>query len=193
MKTRSFLPSVLPAWLTIILLSFTFSASAQDKTLDHATAAEDLKTAKATVDAYEQQDWEKLKSFLDPGATIYGLADFDSLNVDETIAYWTKGSQAASPDLTEESWLTVSFTEGPRQGNWVYHWGVNTLTYMNGEKISFPYHLALKIEADKVAQAHFYYNNNKIIRAMGYAISPPLEEEDSIEEGIETVNPGADK
>ena len=195
MKTRSYFQSVLPVWLVIFLISISFSVNAQNETLTHATAEEDLETAKATVDAYEEQEWEKLRSFLDPDATIYGLASFDSLDVDNTIAYWTKGSDKAKPDLDEGTWLAVSFNQGPRKGNWVYHWGMNTLSFTNGETIRFPYHLALKIEDNKVTKAYFYYDNNKIIREMGYAISPPLEEEDSLEEGIEfnVEDPAADK
>lgn len=195
MKTRSYFQSMLPLWLVLFLLFSAFPMYAQQETLKHATAEEDLKTAKETVDAYEEQDWEKLRGYLSPNAIIFGLASFDSLNVEETLSYWNKGSELAAPELDNQTWLAVSYNEGPRKGNWVYTWGRNTLKYTTGETISFPYHLALKIEYNKVAEAHFYYDNNKIIREMGYAISPPLEELDSLQEGIERSpkNPAADK
>lgn len=159
--------------------------NAQNESLDYSTSVNDLETAKATVQAYEDQNWEKLRTFLKEDATIFGLASFDSLNVDETIAYWTKGSEQAAPRLTDQTWLAVSVSNGPKEGNWVYHWGQNTLSYSSGEKISFPYHLALKIAENKVEEAHFYYDNMKIIREMGYAISPPLEDGDGVEEVID--------
>ena len=194
MKTRSYFQSMLPLWLVAFLIFLAFPLFAQQKTLSHSTAEEDLTTAKATVDAYEEQDWDKLRNYLDPDAIIFGLASFDSLNVEETLSYWSKGSKAAKPELDNQTWLAVSITEGPRKGNWVYTWGRNTLNYATGETISFPYHLALRIEDNKVAEAHFYYDNNKIIREMGYAISPPIEELDSLQEGIELQpeNPDAD-
>lgn len=34
------------------------------------------------------------------------------------------------------------------------------------------------MEDNKVAETHFYYDNSKIIRGMGYAISPPIEDEE---------------
>lgn len=148
-----------------------------DAVLTYTTADADLQTAKATVAAYERGDWEKLRSNLSEDAVIYGLGNFDSLNVDETISYWTKGREKAFPTLDEAgTWLAVSIPEGPGKGNWVYHWGVNTLTYDNGETITFPYHVAIKIEDNKVAETHFYYDNMKIIRHLGYALSPPLQD-----------------
>ncbi len=173
------------AWIYVLagvfLLSFSFTGFTQttDKmTLQYPTAANDLNTAKATVKAYETGNWEDLRNFLDEDARIYGLGNFDSLNVDQTINYWKKGRETANPTLAEEStWLGVSIEEGPQQGNWIFHWGMNTLTYENGEEIDFPYHVAMRIENDKVVESHFYYDNMKIIRGLGYAISPPLEDE----------------
>jgi ketosteroid isomerase-like protein len=68
--------------------------------------------------------------------------------------------------------------EGPRQGEWILHWGRNTLHYPNGDTISFPYHVAMRFREEKVNQIYFYYDNHKIIRALGYDIQPPLKEEE---------------
>lgn len=175
-------------WVGVLMLMATITGQAQNGTLDYATADADLKTAKATVTAYEEQNWDKLRTYLSDDATIFGLASFDSLNVDETLAYWAKGSETAIPTLNEQTWLGVSIPDGPRKGNWVYTWGVNTLKYPGGTSITFPYHLALKMSNNKVEEAYFYYDNMKIIREMGYAISPPLEDEDS--ESLEGLNIG---
>lgn len=185
MKTISYFQNMLSAGLAIFIMAFACNVNAQNETLDYSTSVEDLKTAKETVQAYEDQDWNELRTYLMDDARIYGLASFDSLNVDETISYWTRGSEKASPELTEKAWLAVAIPDGPREGNWVYHWGVNTLSYVNGEQITFPYHIALKIKDNKVEEAHFYYDNMKIIREMGYAISPPLEDGESVEEVLD--------
>ena len=163
----------------IFFLCFSLSVIGQveNQNLQYPNSEVDFETAKATVKAYESGNWDDLRSFLKEDAKIFGLGNYDSLNVDQTINYWTKGRETAIPSLSEEGqWLAVSNSEGPQEGNWIYHWGVNTLTYNNGEKVTFPYHVALKIEDKKVAESHFYYDNMKIIRAMGYAISPPVQE-----------------
>lgn len=190
MKTKTYIKQLHYVVMGVFFMIFSFQADAQienQPTLEYPTAEKDLNTAKATVKAYENGNWEELRSFLKDDARIYGLGNFDSLSADETIQYWTKGRETAEPALMEGgTWLGVSIEEGPRTGNWVYHWGTNTLTYRNGETISFPYHVALKIEDDKVAESHFYYDNMKIIREMGYAISPPLE--DTQEEELDFID-----
>lgn len=192
MKTNANIKSYLYA-LGVLLLCFGFTATAQNEataTLEYPTAETDLLTAKATVKAYEEGNWEELRSHLKKDAKIYGLGNFESLNVDQTVDYWTKGRTTATPTLAEEgTWIGVSFPDGPQKGNWVYHWGVNTLNYKNGETISFPFHVTMRMEDNKVAESHFYYDNSKIIRAMGYAISPPLQEtEEEIELELELEN-----
>lgn len=193
MKTNSYYQNMLSAGLAIFMMAFITSVNAQNETLDYSTSVEDLETAKATVQAYEEQDWKELQKFLKEDALIFGLASFDSLDVEQTISYWTKGSENASPELKEKTWLAAAIPDGPRKGNWVYHWGVNTLSYTNGEKITFPYHIALKIEDHKVEEAHFYYDNMKIIREMGYAISPPLEDGEAMEEVLDLNFESSDK
>ncbi|HET8752790.1 MAG TPA: nuclear transport factor 2 family protein [Salinimicrobium sp.] len=167
-------------FLSLLFSFFALSVFGQverENKLKYPGSETDLATAKATVKAYENGDWAKLRSNLKDDAIIHGLGTFDSLTVDETIAYWAKGRKTATPSLAEnERWLAVSFAEGSQKGNWVFHWGSNTLTYQNGEKISFPYHVTMKMEDNKVVEAHFYYDNSKIIRGMGYAISPPVPE-----------------
>lgn len=180
MKTNSYINTLLLACIGVFFLVCSFTAVGQtenDATLQYPTAEDDLNTAKATVKAYENGNWEDLRSFLHKDAQIYGLGNFDSLTVDETLDYWTEGRETAVPELAEEgTWLGVSIPDGPRAGNWIYHWGTNTLSYEDGKKITFPYHVALKMENNKVTESHFYYDNMKIIREMGYAISPPLDE-----------------
>ena len=143
-------------------------------------------TAKETVEAYETGNWETLRKNSKTDVMFYNLGSYDSLNLDQTIRYWSKGREIATPVLADDGvWLGVSVAEGPRKGNWILHWGTNTLSYPNGETISFPYHVALKFDEDKVSQAHFYYDNNRIIRALGYEIQPPFSEEqdDSLRNG----------
>lgn len=185
MKTSYYFQRIRAAGIALFMTCFLTTGTAQNERLDYATSVEDLETAKATVKAYEAQDWKELRTYLSDDAKIYGLASFDSLNVEETITYWTRGSEQAAPELKDKSWLAVAVPDGSRKGNWVYHWGVNTLSYISGEKISFPYHIALKINDSKVSEAHFYYDNMKIIREMGYAISPPLEDGEPIEEVLD--------
>ena len=139
-----------------------------------------VKTAKEIVKAYETGNWETLRQDATENAIFHNLGSYDSLTIDQTIKYWKKGRESATPVLSEDGvWLGVSIAEGARKGNWVLHWGTNTLSYPNGETISFPYHVALNFEGNKVSAAHFYYDNNKIIRALGYEIQPPFEEEES--------------
>ena len=183
MKTTSRTPA---QYIGLLALMFCFQifAYAQNGEKHRPGAETELTTAKATVAAYANEEWEDLRSYLTPDAKIYGLGSFDSLTADETIAYWTQGSQTASPTLKDERWLIQTIEEGPKKGKWVYHWGTNTLNYKTGEKISFPYHIALKVERNKVSEAHFYYDNMKIIRHLGYALSPPLledQEEDDLD------------
>lgn len=145
-----------------------------------------LTTAKATMEAYETGDWETLRSYLQENARIYGLGNFDSLTVDETINYWSAGREDAAPILADNgTWLNAKQPEGPQKGDWVYHWGTNTISYENGESVTFPYHIALKMQNNKIVEAHFYYDNMKIIRAMGYALSPPLDsDQEEVDEEV---------
>lgn len=137
-----------------------------------------IQSAKEIVKAYETGNWDALRELSEPDAMFYNLGSYDSLGLDQTINYWRKGREIATPVLAENGvWLGVSVPEGPRDGNWVLHWGTNTLSYPNGETISFPYHVALRFKDDKVSQTHFYYDNNRIIRALGYEIQPPFDEE----------------
>lgn len=174
------------SWKMFILLSgfFFFLKGSEvfaqietEASLEFPTKEEALEVAQKTVRAYEQGNWEDLRNHVKQDATFYNLGSFDSLSLDQTIQYWKKGREIATPVLAEDGvWLAVSVPEGPRQGNWILHWGENRLSYPNGENISFPYHVALKFEDQKVSEAHFYYDNNRIIRALGYEIQPPLEE-----------------
>ena len=137
-----------------------------------------LEVARETVRAYETGNWEALKSNSTADAQFFNLGSYDSLSVDQTVNYWKKGREIATPVLSQDGvWLGVTVPQGPREGNWILHWGTNTLGYPNGETITFPYHVALKFRGDKVSQVHFYYDNNRIIRALGYEIQPPFEEE----------------
>ncbi len=146
--------------------------------LDFPSEEQAMQTAKEMVKAYEIGNWDLLRENVATDVIFYNLGSYDTLNLDQTIQYWKKGRETATPVLAEDgAWLAVSVPEGPREGDWILHWGNNTLSYPNGETISFPYHVALKFRDDKVYQAHFYYDNNRIIRALGYEIQPPLIEE----------------
>lgn len=181
MKTNSYHSTRVYALTGMLIFIFSIPAFAQTHisgTVQHSAAEEHLSIAKATVKAYEEGDWDEMRSFLAEDARIYGVGNTDSMDVDQTLTYWSRGRDDANPNLSEkETWLPVSIEEGPREGNWVFYWGRNTLTYKNGEDISFPFHVSMKMEDDRISEAHFYYDNMKIIRALGYAISPPLEEE----------------
>lgn len=136
-----------------------------------------MKAAKETVEAYETGNWELLRKHVARDAMFYNLGSYDSLTFDQTINYWTKGRETATPVLVDDGvWLANTIQSGPGKGDWILHWGKNTLSYPTGETVSFPYHVALKFEDEKVQEVHFYYDNNRIIRAMGYEIQPPLEE-----------------
>lgn len=165
--------------LLFICIGFTVWGQTGDLlALKDQAYEKDLATAKATMKAYESGNWEELRSFLDENATVYGLGHFDSMTVEQSINYWSAGREYAAPILADNgTWLNVSHKEGPQTGDWVYHWGNNTISYQDGNTISFPYHIALKMVDHKITEAHFYYDNNKIIRALGYAIDPPLEEQ----------------
>lgn len=179
-------------WITgIFFISFMQNVPAQivsQPSLDFPEKEEAIKVAKATVEAYETGDWDLLRRNLAQDAMIHNLGSFDSLDVDKTIEYWKKGREQAKPVLADDgAWLGISIPDGPREGNWVLHWGTNALSYPNGETIRFPYHVALRFDGEKVDRVHFYYDNNKIIRAMGYEIQPPLKEEEG--EGEEELEP----
>ena len=167
--------------LLLLLLFFPTEAFAQVDgkiTQEFPTKDEALETAKQTVAAYESGDWDQLRRNVKPEVMFYNLGSYDSLSLDQTIGYWKKGRETATPALDKNGmWLAVSVPEGPREGNWVLHWGRNTLSYPNGESITFPYHVALKMKDDKVIEVHFYYDNNRIIRELGYEIQPPLKDD----------------
>lgn len=168
--------------LILILLfcyaHFTVAQVTNNVSSNFPSEEEALASAKSTVAAYEKGDWEALKSHLTPDATFYNLGSYDSLTVEQTVAYWKKGRESATPALDDNGlWLTVSVSTGPAQGNWVLHWGNNTLSYPNGESITFPYHVAMKMKDSKVSEVHFYYDNHKIIRELGYEIQPPLKDD----------------
>ena len=146
-----------------------------------------MEVARKTVDAYEAGNWEVIRNNVSPDAHFYNLGSYDSLSVKEALDYWKKGRSTASPVLSDkDTWLAVNFPDGPRKGKWVLYWGENTLTYPNGESITFPYHVAMRFKGDKISNAHFYYDNNIIIRAMGFELQPPLEEEKQ-ENGLESL------
>lgn len=184
MKTKKTAILKMRSGIVAVLLQFIFlsAATAQvedEVSLDFPSESAAMETAKMTVKAYEAGNWETIKNNVTEDALFYNLGTFDSLNVDQTIEYWKKGRETATPVLADDgAWLAVSIAEGPRKGNWILHWGNNTLSYPNGETVSFPYHVALKMQNDKVEKVHFYYDNNRIIRAMGYEILTPIEEED---------------
>lgn len=182
----------------ILLLGMQNSLNAQvpdPAVLEYPGADKNMNTVKKAMEAYETGNWELLRKSVTDDARFYNLGSFDSLTLDQTIEYWKKGRETATPALAENQiWLPVSVSEGPRQGNWVLHWGSNTLSYPDGETISFPYHIATKMEGDKISRIYFYYDNNRIIRAMGYAIDPPLKEKDEDEdEGLEDFRPNERK
>lgn len=182
-------------WKKLLLLIAIFITGQQGfsqidgkVSLDFPSEDNAMQAAKETVKAYETGNWEMLRSHVQRDAYFYNLGSFDSLSLDQTINYWKKGRESATPLLAEDgAWLPVSVPEGPRKGNWILHWGTNTLSYPNGETISFPYHVALKFQNNKVNQAHFYYDNNRIIRALGYEIQPPF-----VEPEAENEDPGED-
>lgn len=183
--------------LLILLMSLSFNQSMfaqvpEKALLDYPEADNNMQTVKKAMEAYETGNWNQLRAQVTEDAKFYNLGSFDSLTIDQTVDYWKKGREAATPILSEnEIWLPVSVKEGPRKGNWVLHWGSNTLSYPNGETISFPYHIATKLKDGKISHIYFYYDNNRIIRAMGYAIDPPLKEED--DEGLEDFKPNEEK
>ena len=181
MKSAIHIQTIRNAAIGVLLLFSGFTLQAQPgerPVVSEKSAKEDLVTAKATMKAYETGDWEGLRSHLQENATIYGLGHFDSLTVDQTISYWSEGRKNAAPLLSDNgTWLNISQDQGEQKGDWVYHWGNNTISYDSGETVTFPFHIALRMQNHKVIEAHFYYDNMKIIRAMGYALSPPLEEE----------------
>lgn len=157
--------------------------------VDFPEEEELVRKARETVKAYESGNWQKLRENTSDDAMFYNLGSYDSLTVDQTINYWRKGREIATPVLADDGvWLAVSVPQGPREGKWILHWGSNTLSYPNGETITFPYHVALKFKDNKVTQTHFYYDNNRIIRALGYEIEPPFEEE-----GEEETPPGGNR
>lgn len=164
--------------LAIILINQLSIAQVDGQvSLDFPLEEQAMQTAKETVEAYETGNWEQLRKNVTSDVIFYNLGSHDSLSLDQTIQYWKKGRETATPVLADDgAWLAVSVPEGPREGDWILHWGNNTLSYPNGETISFPYHVALKFRNDKVGEAHFYYDNNRIIRALGYEIQPPLKE-----------------
>lgn len=167
-----------------LILSFTegFAQKSEDINIDFPERQQDLEIAQDIVKAYEAGNWNALRKSVKEDAYFYNLGISDSLNVDQTIEYWEKGRDIATPTISEDGvWLPVEVKSGPRKGEWVLHWGSNTLTYPNGETISFPYHVAFKFDGDKINQAYFYYDNNRIIRALGYDIQPPLKEYDQKE------------
>lgn len=176
--------------LVILLISapMLYSQVPEKARLDYPEAEQNMSTVKKAMEAYEKGNWELLRNTVTADARFYNLGSFDSLSLDQTVDYWKKGRETAIPTLAEDQvWLPIHISEGPRKGNWVLHWGSNTLKYPDGETLSFPYHIATKLEGDKVSEIYFYYDNNRIIRAMGYAIEPPLEEEE--DEGLEDFKP----
>lgn len=188
MKPTVHLQTIRKAAIGVLLVFYAITAQAQpgESGVDSDESVDkNLATAKATMEAYETGDWEAMRLNLQKNARIYGLGHYDSLTVDETITYWDEGRKDAAPLLADNgTWLNVSQTEGPKEGDWVYHWGTNTISYEDGDSVTFPYHIALKMQDHKIIEAHFYYDNMKIIRAMGFALSPPLDNEDEEEEEV---------
>ena len=182
MKTlfhHKFVRNLLLILFVLVLPQTIFSQIEDNENPTYPAESEILKTAKKTVKAYEMGNWQVLRNNVQPDAVFYNLGNFENLNLEETIEYWKKGRDIATPVLSEEeAWLPVNIPTGPREGKWVLHWGRNTLSYPNGDTISFPYHVALRFQDNKVSEAHFYYDNNRIIRALGYDIQPPLKEKD---------------
>ncbi|MGB7786880.1 MAG: hypothetical protein WBL27_12325 [Salinimicrobium sp.] len=184
-KMKRNLSLVLVLALNLILgFGEGFAQISEDVNVDFPERQQDLTTAQNVVKAYEMGNWETLRKNVTPDVHFYNLGTYDSLTIDQTIEYWKKGRETATPVLSEDGvWLPVQVKSGPREGPWVLHWGSNTLTYPNGETISFPYHVAMKFDGEKISQAYFYYDNNRIIRALGYDIQPPLKEDDA-EDGV---------
>lgn len=177
MKTERFFSRIGKQLIIAIFGCFIFQTGVAQVSLNNSEKKQLIQTAKEVVEAYEMGNWEVLRKNASPEAMFYNLGSYDSLSLDQTINYWTKGRETATPVLVDDGvWLTNEVPEGPRKGKWVLHWGKNTLTYPAGETISFPYHVAIKFKEEKVQEVHFYYDNNRIIRAMGYEIQPPLED-----------------
>lgn len=175
-------------FILIVLMSGAsmglYGQKPEPASLDYPNVQKDIETVKATIKAYENGNWEQLRANLAEDAMVYNLGSFDSLTVDQTVNYWKKGRDSAIPMISEDGiWLGVAVSEGPREGNWILHWGNNTLTYPNGETISFPYHLATHMKEDQIDRIYFYYDNGRIIRSLGYSIDPPVKEDD--DDGLE--------
>lgn len=177
MKTETFKHFNLKLFV-LVILGFLLVTPACSQVKEAASGDEKtMKVAKEMVAAYESGNWDVLRKNVAPDGMFYNLGSYDSLTLDQTINYWKKGRETATPKLIDDGiWLATSVDDGPRKGKWILHWGNNTLTYPSGETVSFPYHVAIKFKNDRVQQAHFYYDNNRIIRALGYEIQPPLEE-----------------
>lgn len=159
-----------------------FAQETEDVDVDFPEKQQEMAVARDVVNAYESGNWEALRKNVKENAHFYNLGSYDSLTVDQTVEYWKKGREIATPVLAKDGvWLPVQVKRGPRKGDWVLHWGSNTLNYPNGETISFPYHVAMKFDGDRINQIYFYYDNNRIIRALGYEIQPPVKEHEDEE------------
>ena len=177
MKLKAFRHLYLKLIVMIFSGFFLVAPAFSQVTEKTAGDGQEMKVAKEMVAAYEAGDWDELRENVAPYGMFYNLGSYDSLTLDQTINYWKKGRETATPKLVGDGiWLATTVDDGPRKGKWILHWGNNTLTYPSGETVSFPYHVAMKFRNEQVEQAHFYYDNNKIIRALGYEIQPPLEE-----------------
>lgn len=162
--------------------SEAFAQKTEDVNVEFPEKQKEMAIARDVVNAYESGNWEALRQNVKEDAYFYNLGSYDSLTVAETVQYWKKGREIATPVLDKDGvWLPVQVKSGPRKGDWVLHWGSNTLNYPNGETISFPYHVAMKFDGDRIGQVYFYYDNNRIIRALGYDIQPPIKENDGEE------------
>ena len=178
-KTPRIYLIILALFFSLAPVTSLLAQKSEDINSDFPARQKDLETAQEVVNAYEAGDWQTLRNNVTADAYFYNLGSYDSLNLEQTVSYWKKGRETATPVLSKDGvWLPVEVKTGPRKGEWVLHWGNNTLSYPNGETINFPYHVAMKFNGDKINQAYFYYDNNRIIRALGYDIQPPINDDD---------------
>ncbi|MCX2743917.1 hypothetical protein OO013_08570 [Mangrovivirga sp. M17] len=164
--------------LTILIVfsffsAFLFELQAQNNELKNGQA--ELETAKIFVEAYEEADWNTMRSLLSDNSTAYNLGGNQSLDRDSHIDFWEEIRMTLNPKIIEKKWLVGEYDE-QSQGQWIYNWGKNRNTHTNGISVIVPYHLAFLIINNKIHEVHFYYDRLKIIESMDFELTGPDQE-----------------
>ena len=157
--------------LIILLVIATMIISCNDgkkenEEIRYTQDSEEINTLKATIQDYEDGNWEAMKKHYADTAQIYHNSNTGK-GIDEIV----KRHQSDLADLSdygfvdeEDEYEMVVTDEG---NTWVNYWGDGKGTISGSEKeVVIPIHLTAQFKNGKIVREHAYWDNAIMMMAM---------------------------